>query len=81
MLKLFDDRVGINSIEIKKVWYCDFGDSPNPQPQHFVEDLIQKKQPYILIVDNCGQDTHGNLTKKIQDTQISLLTIEYDVQE
>ncbi|WP_160232372.1 hypothetical protein [Acinetobacter indicus] len=78
---IFDDRVGINSIEIKKVWYCDFGDSPNPQPQHFVEDLIQKKQPYILIVDNCGQDTHGNLTKKIQDTQISLLTIEYDVQD
>jgi dihydroxyacetone kinase DhaK subunit len=65
----------------KNVWYCDFGDSPNPQPQHFVEELIQKKQPYILIVDNCGQDTHGNLTKKIQDTQISLLTIEYDVQD
>ncbi|NOJ68197.1 hypothetical protein [Acinetobacter indicus] len=78
---IFDDRVGINSIEIKKVWYCDFGDSPNPQPQHFVEDLIQKKQPYILIVDNCGQDTHGNLTRKIKDTQISLLTIEYDVQD
>lgn len=78
---LFDERIGSNSLDIKNVWYCDFGDSPNPQPQHFVEELIQKKQPYILIVDNCGQDTHGNLTKKIQDTQISLLTIEYDVQD
>lgn len=78
---LFDERIGSNSLDIKKVWYCDFGDSPNPQPQHFVEELIQKKQTYILIVDNCGQDTHGNLTKKIQDTQISLLTIEYDVQD
>ncbi|NKG34031.1 hypothetical protein [Acinetobacter junii] len=78
---LFDDRVGINSLDIKKVWYCDFGDSPNPQPQHFVEELIQKQQPYILIIDNCGQDAHGSLTKKIKDTQIALLTIEYDVQD
>lgn len=78
---LFDERVGINSLDIKNVWYCDFGDSPNPQPQHFVEELIQKQQPYILIVDNCGQDTHGSLTKKIQDTQIALLTIEYDVKD
>ncbi|MCL6236916.1 hypothetical protein M5F66_00920 [Acinetobacter sp. ANC 5033] len=78
---LFDDRVGVNSLDIKNVWYCDFGDSPNPQPQHFVEELIQKQKPYILIIDNCGQDTHGSLTKKIKDTQIALLTIEYDVQD
>lgn len=78
---LFDDCIGKNSLDIKKVWYCDFGDSPNPQPQHFIEELIQKQEPYIFIIDNCGQDAHGNLTKKIQDTQIAVLTIEYDVQD
>lgn len=78
---LFDERIGINSLDVRSVWYCDIGDSPNPPPEHFVEELVQNKQIYILIVDNCGQDTHENLTRKIKDTQISLLTIEYDVKD
>ena len=78
---LFDERIGINSLDVRSVWYCDIGDSPNPLPEHFVEELVQNKQTYILIVDNCGQDTHENLTRKIKGTQISLLTIEYDVKD
>jgi hypothetical protein len=78
---LFDDRIGENNLDVKNVWYCDVGDSPNPLPEHFIEELKLKNKPFILIVDNCGQDTHANLTKKIQSTEISLLTIEYDVKD
>lgn len=78
---LFDERIGINSLDVRSVWYCDIGDSPNPLPEHFVEELVQNKRPYILIVDNCGQETHDKLTRKIKDTEVSLLTIEYDVKD
>lgn len=78
---LFDKRIGDNNLDVRSVWYCDIGDSPNPLPEHFIEELKLKNKPFILIVDNCGQDTHANLTKKIQSTEISLLTIEYDVKD
>lgn len=78
---LFDERIGENNLEYKSVWYCDLGDSPNPIPEHFIDELIQKNSFSILIVDNCGQDTHANLTKKIGGENISLLTIEYDVKD
>lgn len=78
---LFDERIGENSLDHRNVWYCDLGDSPVPMPEHFIEELIQKNKPYILIVDNCGQDTHANLTRKVQNTQIGLMTIEYDVKD
>lgn len=78
---LFDERIGDNNLDVRSVWYCDIGDSPNPLPEHFIEELKLKNKPFILIVDNCGQDTHANLTKKIQSTEISLLTIEYDVKD
>ncbi len=78
---LFDKRIGDNNLDVRSVWYCDIGDSPNPRPEHFIEELKLKNKPFILIVDNCGQDTHANLTKKIQSTEISLLTIEYDVKD
>ncbi|WP_180082828.1 hypothetical protein [Acinetobacter sp. YH12201] len=78
---LFDERIGDNNLDVRSVWYCDIGDSPSPLPEHFIEELKLKNKPFILIVDNCGQDTHANLTKKIQSTEISLLTIEYDVKD
>lgn len=78
---LFDERIGENSLDQRNVWYCDLGDSPVPMPEHFIEELIQKNKPYILIVDNCGQDTHAKLTRKVQNTQIVLITIEYDVKD
>lgn len=78
---LFDERIGENSLDHRNVWYCDLGDSPIPMPEHFIEDLKQKNKPYILIVDNCGQDVHANLTRKVQNSQIALMTIEYDIKD
>jgi len=78
---LFDERIGENNLEYKAVWYCDLGDSPNPIPEHFIDELTQNNSFAILIVDNCGQDTHASLTNKIAGKKISLLTIEYDVKD
>ncbi|WP_151810714.1 hypothetical protein [Acinetobacter bereziniae] len=78
---LFDQRIGENCLDHKIVWYCDLGNSPIPSPIHFIDELVQKEMPYVLIVDNCGQDTHANLTNKIQNSKIALMTIEYDVRD
>lgn len=78
---LFDQRIGGNSLDHRDVWYCDLGDSPIPSAEHFIEELVQKNKSYILIVDNCGQDTHANLTRKIQNSKLALMTIEYDVKD
>lgn len=78
---LFDERIGEDFLNYRNVWYCDLGDSPMPSSEHFIEDLVQKNKPYIVIVDNCGQDTHANLTRKIQGSKVSLMTIEYDVKD
>ena len=80
---LFDDRIGKNPLDVREVWYCDYGESPYPLPLHFIEGLKQKNKKFIVIVDNCGRDQHEILTKSItnDDNQISLLTIEYDISD
>ncbi|MBU5617846.1 hypothetical protein KPY62_12240, partial [Psychrobacter sp. TAE2020] len=79
---LFDKRISEGALDIRNVWYCDLGDSPNPNPQHFIEQMIEEDKPTIVIVDNCGQELHSSLTKSVKDSEkISLLTIEYDVND
>lgn len=78
---LFDSRIGENALDIKHVWYCDSGESPQPIPQHFIEQIEQEDKIAIVIVDNCGQELHASLTRSIKSSEkISLLTIEYDVE-
>lgn len=77
---LFDKRIGESALDIRNVWYCDLGDSPDPIPQHFIEQLEKQNKSAIVVVDNCGQELHTSLTKAINNSQyISLLTVEYDV--
>lgn len=79
---LFDKRIGESALDIRNVWYCDLSDSPDPNPQHFIEQMIEGNKPTLIIVDNCGQELHSSLTKSINDSEkISLLTIEYDVND
>ena len=80
---LFDVRIGVNPLDIREVWYCDFGELPDPIPLHFISDLKQQNERFIVIVDNCGKEEHSKLTKSITnvDSQISLLTIEYDISD
>lgn len=79
---LFDKRIGESALDIRNVWYCDLGDSPDPNPQHFIEQMIEENKSTLVIVDNCGQELHSSLTKSIKDSEkLSLLTIEYDVND
>lgn len=79
---LFDKRICESALDIRNVWYCDLGDSPDPIPQHFIEQLEKQNKSAIVVVDNCGQELHSSLTKSIKDSEkISLLTIEYDVND
>lgn len=80
---LFDERIGEDALDVREVWYCDFGESPSPIPQHFIENLRRQNKKFVVIVDNCGREQHEILTKSItnDDSQISLLTIEYDISD
>jgi len=78
---LFDSEVGENSLNSSLVIYTDISNSPDPMPVHFIEQLKYFNQTIILIVDNCLPDLHSSLTKKVTNSKISLLTIEYDVKD
>ncbi|MBM7486230.1 hypothetical protein ACVWWI_000652 [Bradyrhizobium sp. USDA 3686] len=80
---LFDESVGDASLDPSQAIYCDLGDAPNPPPIHMAENLSVGKQRIILVVDNCPGDLHRRLTTVCQrpGSPLSLLTIEYDIQE
>lgn len=80
---LFDERVGENPLNKTQVLYTDMGDSPDPRPKHFAEQLIALKKTAILIIDNCPPELHKNLTSVCTSSEslISLITVEYDVRD
>jgi len=80
---LFDEKVGERNLDPTQALYCDLGDGPNPPPIHMAENLSVGKQRIILVVDNCPGDLHRRLTTLCQrpGSPLSLLTIEYDIQE
>ncbi|MNM60864.1 hypothetical protein D3C81_721570 [compost metagenome] len=82
---LFDPRVKTNETELSadEVLYTDLSDGPTPQPSVMLEALIEDKSQCILVIDNCGADTHRKLTEILNrsDSKIGLVTVEYDVRE
>jgi hypothetical protein len=61
--------------------YADLGHAPDPSPMSILESLIEIGNPAILIVDNCPQDTHQLLARKLAQTSgpVRIITVEYDV--
>lgn len=80
---LFEDNVGEKPLDKAKVFYTDVGHSPNPIPSRLIEELIKLNGQGVLIVDNCSNKLHSQLSKlvKDKDSKLSLLTIEYDISE
>ncbi|PXX37995.1 ATP-binding protein [Undibacterium pigrum] len=82
---LFDERIvqEVNALDQNCVIYTDISDNPTPQPNMMVELLLNETQHTIVIVDNCGADTHSKLTElvKRQNSNVSLVTLEYDIQD
>lgn len=80
---LFDERIGERPLNQSQVFYADVSDSLNPEPVNFAERLIALQKPCILAIDNCSPDLHRRLTAVCSATGslVSLITIEYDVQD
>ncbi|WP_044640768.1 hypothetical protein [Risungbinella massiliensis] len=80
---LFDERIGERPLNQSQVFYSDISDSPNPDPLNFAERLIALQKPAILVIDNCSPELHRRLTSVCSKSGslVSLITVEYDVQE
>lgn len=80
---LFDDRVGELSLDPTLAAYTNLADVPNPQPTALASEFIDTHKRAILVVDNCPPDLHRRLSEVCRSggSLISLITIEYDIQE
>ena len=80
---MFDDSIGENALNKEMVIYGDVGDSLFPEPITFIHQLQKMNKKIILVVDNCEATMHNKLTELCQreNSQISLMTIEYDVKD
>ncbi len=82
---LFDPRVCHESLAptSENVIYVDLADEPEPQPQTMLESLLERGSDSIVVIDNCGPDTHERLTGivKRNGSRLKLITIEYDIRD
>jgi hypothetical protein len=82
---LFDTRIKTPTaaLDDQNVIYTDLSDNPTPQPSAMLEALLSSKADSVVIVDNCGPETHQRLTEiaKRRGSGIKLLTIEYDIRD
>lgn len=82
---LFDARIATDSFmpSPDNLIYTDISDEPAMQPGQMLEALIASKSHCVVIVDNCGAETHSKLTEIINRTecQLKLITVEYDIRD
>lgn len=80
---LFDSRIGSSALNPALAIYTDMNDNPMPQPAGMISDLIASRVRAIVVVDNCAPELHRRLTEvcRASDSLVSVITIEYDVQE
>lgn len=78
---LFDERAGTNALDKAIVLYTDQGQSPQPTARDMLLRLGANGQRAIVVVDNCNPTTHQALTQTVLTyaTQLSLITVEYDM--
>ena len=82
--ELFDKNVGVDALDSSKVIYADAAETLIPCAEQMVRELILKNEKVIVVLDNCGAELHSVLMKicKTEETrEVSLITVEYDVQE
>lgn len=79
---LFEESSAPHSLDSALALYTDISAEPVPSPQSLLDELLVNKRRAILIVDNCSAELHRLLTVKCRSsTNVSLLTIEYDIRE
>jgi len=82
---LFDKRISteLPALNAENVIYTDLSDNPTPQPNAMVEALLSDNSDCVVVIDNCGQDVHQQLTEtaKRPGSKLRLLTVEYDIRD
>lgn len=78
---LFDVRVGTDTLDKGIVIYVDQGQSPQPSARDMLLRLAANGLRAIVVVDNCNPVMHRALTQTVSAsaTQLSLITVEYDM--
>lgn len=82
---LFDSHVATSAATLSQenVLYTDLSDNADPQPTAIFEALIQEGADCVVVIDNCGQGIHSNLTEIVQrpESKIRVVTVEYDIRD
>ncbi|WP_027188380.1 hypothetical protein [Desulfovibrio cuneatus] len=81
---LFDAAIGSEPLDESLVMYTDLGRTPTPTPDAMLDYLVANQMPTVLIMDNCPPKTHRllkSLCASAANKTVSVLTIEYDVQD
>lgn len=80
---LFEADVGSDALDQDLAVYADAGRTLSPPPAVVLDRLISSKTRAVLIMDNCDPKLHGELVEQLGNappgTQVSLLTVEYDI--
>lgn len=77
---LFESEVGEQSLPQQWALYTE-NNHPDPIPEEMAQILKNEDQRIVLIIDNCSRNVHNKLTRHIRESKISLLTIDYDIQD
>jgi hypothetical protein len=82
---LFDKRLltACQELNPQNVLYTDLSHNPTPQPIAMLEALKLAGSDSVVIVDNCGQGVHQQLTELVKQasSKLRLITIEYDIRD
>ena len=80
---LFETGIGDEPLDPNLAVYTDYSNEPSPTAQEMAYTLKQNGQRAILIIDNCNPATHTKLAEICSkgESNVSLLTIEYDVRD
>lgn len=80
---LFEEDVGSGALDPALSVYTDYANDLEPTAREMANRLVASAQRAILVVDNCNPATHQEIAKIClqPDSQVSLLTIEYDVRD
>ncbi|MBI5462665.1 MAG: hypothetical protein HY941_10820, partial [Gammaproteobacteria bacterium] len=80
---LFDARIGSRPLPPSLAVYTNLSDNPDPQPTGLASDLIANGTRAVLVVDNCPQELHCQLSElcRGETSTVSVLTVEYDVRD
>jgi len=80
---LFEDDVGADPLDPGIAIYTDYSDSIDPTARDMARQLVGAGDRAYLVVDNCNPATHSDLAKicGVSGSQVSLLSVEYDVQD